>query len=443
MRSTSMKRIAVAAVAAAWLFGAAGQPARAEDEPVLLRNGTVLTMAGPAIEGGSVLLRDGRIVAVGAGTLEAPAGTRVIDCSGRFILPGFIDAGTRLGLVEIDMVKSTNDTDEGTEPSTPDLDVRDGVNQDSDLWAVARSRGVVVALVVPQEANVFGGRAAVLRCLDGPEGPMDARTVKAPAALFISLGVPPRERFGEKDRSPSTRMGIAAVLRREFQKAKEYAATRDRHAAKTEAAAGKGEDPPDPPAVDAGLEVLASALAGTIPVIARAERLDDIATALRIADEFGLRLILYRATEAWKLAEELAARRIPVILGPVTRQPDSPEVPGARMDAAAILHRAGVRLCLMTGDAHNVRNLPFHAGIAMSYGLPKEAALSLITREAAVILGVDADLGTIEVGKEGTLLVVQGDPLEPLSKMEHVFIRGREVSLRSRQTQLHERWRDR
>jgi imidazolonepropionase-like amidohydrolase len=147
------------------------------------------------------------------------------------------------------------------------------------------------------------------------------------------------------------------------------------------------------------------------------------------------------ATEAWKIAPELAEKKVPVVYGPVVAQPDSPERPGARMDATRLLHDAGVLFCLMTDDAHNARNLPYHAGIAASWGLPEADALAAITRDAARVLGVSDSLGTLEPGKEATLCVFQGHPLEPLSRLEHVFIRGKEVSLRSRQTDLYEKWK--
>jgi imidazolonepropionase-like amidohydrolase len=176
-------------------------------------------------------------------------------------------------------------------------------------------------------------------------------------------------------------------------------------------------------------------------VFAGAERLDDIRTALRLGEEFNLRVVLYGAAESWKIARELAEKKVPVVLGPVVRQPDSSETPGARMDAAKLLRDAGVLFCLMTGDAHNSRNLPYQAGIAASWGLPEADALAAITRDAAKVLGVGETLGTIEPGREATLCVFRGSPLEPLSRLEKMYIRGKEVPLRNRQTDLYEKWK--
>lgn len=431
--------ILAAALAAGGAAAAGPGPEEAPPDPgILLRNATVLTMAGDPVPEGGVLIRNGRIASVGR-QLPVPDGAKVVDCTGRFVVPGFIDGTGRVGLVDIGMVRATNDTDEGVVPSTPEVDVRDGVNVESPLFGVTRMHGVTTVLVVPQVTNVINGRSALLHCLDG--APVAARTVLAPAALHVSLGGPPKERFGGRKQLPSTRMGIAAVLRREFARAQDHREKVRRFEEKRARPLPEGESPPAPPARDAGLEVLVRALNREIPVFARAERLDDIRTALRIAEEFDLRLVLTGAAEAWKIAPELAERKVPVVYGPVVQQPDSPETQGARMDAPRILKEAGVLFCLMTDDAHNARNLPYHAGIAASWGLSEPDALAAITRDAARILGAGDLLGTIEPGREATLCVFQGSPLEPLSRLERMYIRGKEVPLRNRQTDLLDRWK--
>jgi len=417
--------------------GAAPQEAQ-KDPGVLLRGATVLTMAGDPIPDGGVLIREGKIASVGR-ALPAPEKAAVIDCAGRFIVPGFIDAGTQVGLVDIDLVKSANDSDEGGEPSTPDLDVRDGVNIESPVFGVTRSHGVTTVLVVPQGTNVINGRSALLHCLDGAS--VAERTVAAPLALHFSFGGGAKERFAKKDKMPSTRMGVAAVIRRELEKARAWREKKRRYEERKGTPRKEGEEEPEPPADDPAMKVLAQALAREIPVFAGAERLDDIRTALRIAEEYNLRLVIFGGIESWKIAKELADRKVPVIYGPATAQPDSTEDPGARMDAPRLLREAGVLFCLTTGETHNARNLPYQAGIAASWGLPESDALAAITRDAARILGVAETLGTIEAGREATLCVFQGSPLEPLSRLERMYVRGREVPLRNRQTELYEKWK--
>jgi imidazolonepropionase-like amidohydrolase len=448
----------LAVLAAGTVRGAAPQEP-AEEPAILLRGGTVLTMAGDPIPDGGVLINSkGKIASVGR-ALPAPDRATVVDCSGRFIVPGFIDAGTQVGLVDIDMVKAANDSDEGEDPSTPDLDVRDGVNVDSPVFGVTRSHGVTTVLVHPQDTNVINGRSALLHCLDGASVADRAVLLKetpreeAPRALHLSFGGSAKQRFAKKDKMPSTRMGVAAVIRREFEKAGAYREKKRRYEERkgiyeewTKAHPGEtppkeGPESPEKPAKEPAMEVLADALNRSIPVFAGADRLDDIRTAIRIGEEFNLRLVLFGGIESWKVAKDLAERKIPVVYGPEVRQPDSPEDPGARMDGPRILREAGVLFCLMTGDVHNSRNLPYHAGIAASWGLQESDALAAITRDAARILGVGDLLGTLETGKEATLCVFQGSPLEPLSRLEHMYIRGKEVSLRNRQTELYERWR--
>lgn len=436
-------RCGATALLAALLGSAAPAPgATPQDGPsdpgILLRGATVLTMSGDPIPDGGVLIRNGKIASVGR-ALPVPDGAEVIEYPGRFIAPGFIDAGTRVGLVDIDLVKSANDGDDGTVPSTPELDVRDGVNVESPVFGVTRSHGVTTVLVHPQGSNVINGRGALLHCLEG--APIAERTVLAPAALHLSFGGWAKERFAKKDQMPSTRMGVAAVVRREFEKAIAYREKFRRYKERRDAPRKEGEQEPDPPAVDPAMEVLTKALAREIPVFAGAHRLDDIRTALRIGEEFRLRLVLFGGTESWKVARELAERKVPVVYGPVVRQPDSPETPGARMDAPKLLREAGVLFCLMTGESHNARNLPYHAGIAASWGLAESDALAAITRDAAQVLGVADRLGTIKPGQEATICVFQGPPLEPLSRLERMYIRGKEVPLRNRQTELLEKWK--
>ncbi|HEU4394716.1 MAG TPA: hypothetical protein VFS92_04060, partial [Planctomycetota bacterium] len=256
----SPRTLAFAALVAVSLPGVPAAPA--EDPPpappapapaapkreagVLLRNATVLTMAGDPIPEGGVLIREGKIASVGR-ALPAPDGATVIDCTGRFIVPGFIDAGTQVGLVDIDLVKAANDSDDGGEPSTPDLDVRDGINVESPLFGITRSHGVTTVLVHPQGTNVVNGRGAILHCLDSVS--IAEKTVLAPSGLHVSLGGPSKARFAEKDRLPATRMGVAAVLRAEFSKAQEYREKRRRWEEKR-AAKKEGEEDPDPPARD-------------------------------------------------------------------------------------------------------------------------------------------------------------------------------------------------
>jgi imidazolonepropionase-like amidohydrolase len=375
------------------------------------------------------------------------------------VFPGFIEAGTHLGLSEIDLVDIMRDEDEATDPVLPQMQVMDAFYTESELIPVARLHGLTAAFAAPGEGNVFGGSGAVVR-LDG-DSPA-AVLVKDRAALIINLGEPPKARYGPKHQSPETRMGIAALVRDAFVKASNYRAKRADYETKLreyekksgakpasgakpstggKAAGDKAPERPAPPDRDLKLEALLPALEGTMPVLVRAHRVDDILTAVRLADEFKLRLILHHGTEAYKVADLLAARNIPVIVGPITTQPDRIETLGAIYDNAARLHRAGVKIAIQSGDTLNARMLPYEAALAVAYGLPWDEAIRAITVNAAEILGVADRIGTIQPGREADLIVAAGDPLQPLTPLRHLMIKGRPIPLTSRQTALYEKWR--
>ncbi|MCZ6688043.1 MAG: amidohydrolase [Planctomycetota bacterium] len=437
------------ALTALLLLACAGPSASAGEgesaDVIVIRGGTIWTLEGEPIDGGIVVVRDGKIEAVGR-DVAIPDGADVIDATGKIVLPGLIDSYTRLGLVEIGAVEVTRDYDEATMPITPQMRVIDGLNPASELIPVARLNGVTSVLSVPGEGNVLSGQSAVIR-LDGDT--VEALVILAPAAVHMNLGQPPKGRYGPKNQSPSTRMGIAAVVREAFTKALDYRRKlkdyEERLAAYEESKAMGEEEgkesrrekkKPKPPTRDLVHESLLPVLDGDVPVIARAQRVDDILTAIRLAEEFGLRLILAKATEAYKIADTLAEKGIPVIVGPVTTQPSSMETLGAIYENAAKLHAAGVKISIQTGDAHNVRNLPYQAGLAVTYGLPHEAALRAVTIDAAEILGISDRTGSLKAGKDADIIVVSGDPFQPLTRVEHVLIRGRRIPLSSRQTEL-------
>ena len=442
---------------AALLVSCGGPSPRAEGgeegrKAIAIRGGTIWTMAGDPIEGGTVILRGGKIAEVGR-DLAVPKDAEVIDASGKIVMPGMIDAYTGLGLVEIGAVEATRDSDEAAGPIQPQLRVVDAFNPASEVIPVTRIHGITAVLSAPGEGNVFSGESAVMR-LDGET--VRAMTILAPAAIHWNLGEPPKERYGEKNQAPATRMGIAALARSQLQKAIDYRTKWERYEEKLqkfeagvpepreegeEAEESKKPHRPAPPDRDLSLEALGLALGGKVPVIARAQRVDDIVTAVRIAEEFGLRLILARAAEAYQVADLLAAKKIPVLVGPTTTQPGSIETLGAIYENAAKLHAAGVKIAIITADDHNVRTLPYQAGLAVAYGLPREAALRAVTVDAAEILGVGNRIGSIEPGKDADIVVLDGDPFQPLTKVEHLFIGGRRILLESRQTKLAEKYR--
>jgi imidazolonepropionase-like amidohydrolase len=408
-----------------------------------LVGGRVFTMTGPPIDNGTVIVEQGRIREVGAGLPPPPEAT-VIDAHGAWVFPGLIESHTYLGLSEIEEVRAMRDEDEGSDPVLPQLRVMDAYHTESPIIPVTRVHGVTAAFVSPGEGDVIGGTGAIVR-LDG-ERPDDV-LIRAGAALAVNFGEPPKSRFGARNQSPATRMGIAAVLRDALTQARGYQARWEEYDRKKRAydggggRKGKQEEPPQPPDRDLKLDALLPVLAGTMPVFARAHRVDDIMTAVRIASEFNLKLIVSHGTEAYKVADLLAAKNIPVVVGPISVQPDRMETLGAIYDNAARLDRAGVKIAIQTGETLNARMLPYEASLAVAYGLPWEEAMKALTVNPAEIFGVADRIGSIRPGLEADLIVTEGDPLQPLARLRHLMIAGHPVPLTTRQTDLYARWR--
>lgn len=452
----------------------AGPAGAASPEPnrVALVGGRVLTMAGRTYDPGRVLIEGQSIVAVGGTELDVPPRYRTVDTSGTWVVPGLIDAGTHLGLIEVDLEEQTSDLDDSMDLFTPHLRVVDALNPQSELVRVNRLTGVTTVLVAPAEGNVFSGQAAIVD-LDGAA--VEEMTVRAAAFLCVNLGTEAVARGKARSRF-ATRMGLAAEIRGRFIEAGEYRKKWDKYrrllakhqdeltrsaaasavasvpsaltptAGKVPAAeAAKAEkpEPPDEPARDLKLEVLVQALERKLPVLVRAHREDDIRSAIRLADEFKLKLVLNHGSEAWKAAELLAKKEVPVVVGPINQQPDSFETLAARYDNAELLRRAGVRIAIQSSETHNVRNLPYAAGLAAAHGLPPQEALEAVTAGAARVLGIADRYGTLEKGKIANIAVTEGDPLQPQSKLRKLYIRGRELPLTSRQTELYDKFKGR
>jgi imidazolonepropionase-like amidohydrolase len=450
MRRLSPARTVQALVAlllGALAAGAAAAKERSTAAPVVaLIGGKVFPVSGPPIPGGTVVIRDGRIEAVGRG-IPVPPDAERIDVSGDWVLPGLIDSRTHLGIWEVDMEPMSRDEDEKSDPVTPQARVIDAFYDESENIRVTRQTGVAAALVAPGDENLINGQSALVDLSGGDLGEV---LLKFPVAQHFSLGEPPKERYAARKQLPSTRMGSAALIRATLIRAKEYLAREDYYEKEVmECKSGKSSRsrkkerpcPPEAPKRDLKMEALVPVLKGEVPALFRAQRMDDILTAVRLAEEFHLRLVLSHAAEAYKVADLLESKKIPVIVGPITTQPDRIETKGAIYENAAILAGAGVKIAIQTDRTNDARTLPWEAGLAVAYGLPWEAALRAVTLSPAEIFGVADRLGSLEAGKQATVLVTTGDPFQPLTQVRRLFIRGREVSLRCRQDDLADKYK--
>lgn len=397
-------RLALALLATGIPSAATAGPGQPESL-VAIRNLRILPVTSPPIEQGVLLIRGDRIAAAGR-DVAIPAGARIIDGAGLTAAPGFFDSYTGLGLIEVAGVPASNDSQE---PGgvTPQLRAVDAYFLDSELLPLVRNAGTLIVLSVPGDRNVVAGQSALMRTTGAT---VEAAAVKEVAALHANLG--------EASRTTGfrTRMGAVAALRQILMQARRRAAASDQ--------------PPDP-----RLDPVVSALRGELPMVIRAHRRDDILVALRLSDEFGFDLVIAGGADAPLVASELAERDVPVLVQP-DLQPATLETAGVRYDNAALLSRAGVRVAFQSNETTLSRQLVPNIGLAVAYGLPHDEALKALTLYPARIFGVDDILGSLDAGKEATFFLSRGDPLQVLTPIVSIFVKGREMAPRSYQTDL-------
>ncbi len=389
-------------------------------QTIAITGGTVYPVSGPKITNATVLIRDGKIAAVGAGVAVPSDATR-IDAAGKWVTPGLIDGGGQLGLVEIGMVAGTREGTLQGDTVAAAFNVTEGINPASAVIPVTRIEGITTVLATPT-GNLVSGQAALID-LDGAT--IEQMVVKSPAGMVLDDSESGKEYAG------GSRAGLADRVRRVFRDALEY------ERRKVEFSRAQVQ-PLSAPARD--LEALLPVLHGQEPLIAYANRRSDIATALRLAREFKLKLVLAGAQEGWEVARDIAAAGVPVLVEPLDNIP-SYDALGIRYENAALLARAGVKVALMETDTHNARNLRQQAGNAVSYGMSWDQALRAVTLSPAEMFGVADRYGSLEPGKVANVVVWSGDPFEFTTGVEHVFIRGKEIPLKSRQTELFERYK--
>ncbi len=384
---------------------------------VAITGGRIVPISGPDIEQGTVLITGGRIAAVGD-LVEIPDGTEVIDATGSVILPGFIDAHAHVGVSEEAEGWAGQDTNEMTEPVTAQVRAIDAINPADLGFRDAISGGVLAVNVNPGSGNPIGGQTVALKCWGRT---VDQMALRQPSGMKSALGENPKRVYGDQKKTPSTRLGTAAVIRGALVAAANYLERIDAEGRKPEADRKPVER-------DLKLEALGLVLRKQIPWRQHCHRADDIATAIRIADEFGYDLVIDHGTEAHLLADLIAARGTPVIIGPLFTSRSKVELRNRSLANPGRLARAGVTIAITTDHPVVPINFLVHqASLAVKDGLDRETALQALTINPARIAGVDDRLGSIEPGKDADLVIWSGDPLDVLSRAVRVFVDGAEI----------------
>jgi imidazolonepropionase-like amidohydrolase len=377
--------------------------------------GYVVPVDGDPIEGGTVLITDGQIAAVGPDAeVDVPDDAEIVDASGTWVLPGFVESHGHVGVSEEGDGWAGKDVNEMTDPNGARLRALDGINPDDEGFRDALAGGVTTVVVKPGSGNPIGGQTVAVKSWGRT---VDDMLVREPVSVKSALGENPKRVYGEKDKLPSTRLGVAAVIRDAFVRAQDYREAR-------EWAIRDGK----PFERDLGAEVLVRVLDGEVPWCQHTHRADDIATAIRLAEEFGYQLIVNHGTEGHLLADTLADKEIPVIIGPLIVGRSKVEVRRRHMRNPGILARAGVRIALTTDHpVVPIDYLVHQATFAVKEGLDTETALRSITLNPARIMGLDDRVGALRAGLDADLVLWSGDPLDVMSRAVRVFVEGREV----------------
>jgi imidazolonepropionase-like amidohydrolase len=401
----------------------------AHAQTIAITGGRIFSVSGPPIDNGTILIRDGKIVAVGQ-NVTVPAGAQRIDAAGKWVTPGLVDASTQLGL--FDVAGGAGPTDVAAhgrgDAMTPSFAVWEGVNPRSVYIAPARQAGVTNVITAPSNGGVVDGQAAMLDLVDGTVPDM---VIKAPAGMLANFDFPQTDRIGARGelfgRVRELIEDTKAFMRNRA--AFERNQTRQYSVGRTD------------------LEAMIPVVDGRMPLVLQASRASDIEAALALAKEYSLRLILAGGAEAWMVADKIAAARVPVLVGAMNNIPASFNDLGQRQENAALLRAAGVTVAIIgnSGDGDeeqfNIRNIRQEAGNAIAYGLPWAEGLRATTLGPAEIFGVADRIGTLQPGRQANIVIWSGDPFELSTTADRVFVRGREFTSPTRQDLLEQRYR--
>ena len=397
-------------------------------QTVAITGGKVYPVSGPPIEGGTVLIVNGKINAVGT-SVAIPAGAQRIDATGKIVTPGFVNSATQLGVQEVSQVNDTRDMSaRGKDNIAAAFTVWDGLNPNSVMMAPARKEGITSFIVMPT-GGLVAGQAALLDVVPGTTTDM---IIRAPVAMIAEVGDP-------QQAGVNSRGELIVKLRELLDDTRFFQTHRDAFdRAQTRPFAASRLD----------LQAMIPVIQGKLPLVVVVDRASDIDAAMRIAREFNVKLMIGGGAEGWMMADKLAAAHTPVLTGAMNNIPGGFAALGQRQENAALLRKAGVQVALIGNagggdeEAFNVRNLKQEAGNAVAYGMTWDDALRAVTLAPAEIFGVADRVGSLQPGREGNVVVWSGDPFEFTTRVEHVFVRGHEYSDKTRQDLLMERYRN-
>jgi imidazolonepropionase-like amidohydrolase len=396
-------------------------------QTVAITGGKVYPVSGPPIEGGTVIIVNGRITAVGSG-IAIPADAQRIDATGKIVTPGLVNSATELGVQEVGYGAGPNDeTAKGKDNIAAAFTVWDGLNPNSVMFAPARKDGITSFVVLPN-GGLVSGQAALLDVIPGTTSDM---MIKSPVAMVAEVGDP-------QSAGVNSRGELIVKLRELLEDTRFFQTHRDAFdRAQTRTFSASRLD----------LQAMIPVIEGRLPLLVYVDRAADIDAAMRLAREFNLKLMIGSGAEAWMVADKLAAAHIPVLTGAMNNIPGGFASLGQRQENAGLLRKAGVSVALIGNagggdeEAFNVRNLKQEAGNAVSYGMTWDDALRAVTLAPAEIFGVSDRVGSLQPGREGNVVVWSGDPFEFTTRVEHVFVRGREYHDKTRQDMLMERYK--
>ncbi|MCD6252797.1 MAG: amidohydrolase [Thermotogae bacterium] len=363
---------------------------------------------------GDVLVKDGKIAAI-AEKLDDP-NAEIVDLTGKYLFPGFVDAHSHIGIMEESVgTFYYQDGNEMTEPVTAQVSVVDAFNPDDAAIDRALAGGVTTVMVVPGSANPVGGQGAIFKFRSKI---VDEMLVRAPAGLKMALGENPKRVYGSANKQPSTRLGNAAIIRAYFTKVKNYMA-------KKEAAEKEGKPFAEQ---DLAMEVGELVLKRKIPARIHAHRKDDILTAIRLSEEFGFDLVIEHGTEGYLIADYIRSKGVPLVIGPLLSFRSKVELKNLSYESVRILNEAGVLTALMCDHpVIHLEHTAVQAAVALRYGARESDILRMLTINPAQILGLEAEIGSIEPGKNADLVVWSDHPFDMRAKVERVYIDGKEV----------------